>query len=250
MAVPPASGDEPPVTDDRVATSTPRPARRRTRLPRAVVPVLVVVIVGCLGSLGYLAGSRAEDGASPSERVAAVFGEDDSAVRERESAMSQAEQFVLRVHTYGPQLLDAKNAMPEYRELVSEVMTPKFGADFEEQAGLAEATVAQAGVARTAEVFSYGTATIDDDSATVLVAGSFATSYPDPQAPEDSAKRIDTDAIPFRYEVSLKKIDGDWLVDAFQDLTGEPEQGQLPQQLPQDPSEPAAPLVPEEGATP
>ena len=79
--------------------------------------------------------------------------------------------------------------------------------------------MAQAGVARTAEVFSYATATIDPDSATVLVAGSFTTSYP---SPKDEDKRISTDAVPFRYEVSLKKIDGDWLVDGFVDLTGEP----------------------------
>jgi Mce-associated membrane protein len=241
VAVPPASGDEPPVTDD-VETSTPRPPDRTSRLRRAAVPVLVVVIVACLGSLGFLAGSRAEEGASLGDRVAAVFGNDDSAVRERESAMSQAEQFVLRVHTYGPQLLDEKNAMPKYRELVTEVMTPKFGADFEEQAGLAEATVAQAGVARTAEVFSYGTATIDRDSASILVAGSFSTSYPDPKAPEDAGSRIDTDAIPFRYEVSLKKIDGEWLVDAFQDLTGEPAQPAVPEQpQPSTPDETVSP---------
>jgi Mce-associated membrane protein len=225
VAVPPASGDDSPVSEHSETSTTP-PTGRRPGLRRAVVPVLVAVVVGCLASLVFLAGSRAEEGASLGDRVAAVFGSDDSGVEERERAMSQAEQFVLRVHTYGPQLLDEKNAMPKYRELVSEVMTPKFGADFEEQAGLAEATVAQAGVAREAEIFSYGTGAIDADSASVLVAGSFTTSYPNPQAPEDAAKRIDTDAIPFRYDVSLKKIDGEWLVDSFKDLTGEPEQPQ------------------------
>jgi Mce-associated membrane protein len=244
VAVPPASGDEPPVTDD-VETSTPRPPDRTSRLRRAAVPVLVVsalLIVASLVSLAFLAVSRPEDGASLGQRVDAVFGQADEDVRERESAMSQAEQFVLRVHTYGPQLLDEKNAMPKYRELVTEVMTPKFGADFEEQAGLAEATVAQAGVARTAEVFSYGTATIDRDSASILVAGSFSTSYPDPKAPEDAGSRIDTDAIPFRYEVSLKKIDGEWLVDAFQDLTGEPAQPAVPEQpQPSTPDETVSP---------
>jgi Mce-associated membrane protein len=240
VAVPPAAGDEPPVTDSS-EPSTSRPPDRRSGPRRAVVPVLavsVVLIVGCLVSLVFLAVSRPEDGASLGERVDAVFGQTDADVRERESAMSQAEQFVLRVHTYGPQLLDEKNAMPKYCELVTEVMTPKFAADFEEQAGLAEATVAQAGVARTADVFSYGTSTIDSDSASVLVAGSFTTSYPDPKAPEDSDKRIDTDAIPFRYEVSLKKIEGEWLVDSFQDLTGEPEQ---PAQEPQTPEGSVAP---------
>ncbi|MCD4533587.1 hypothetical protein LRP67_05785 [Nocardioides sp. cx-169] len=202
--------------------STPRQA-----LDRALVPVLVLVIVGCLASFAVLlvTGSRAPEGASLGGRVSALFGADDPLVAEREKAMSQAQQFVLRVHTYGPQLLDEKNAMPEYRKLVTEVMTPKFGAGFEEQAGLAEATVAQAGVARVAEVFSYATSSIDSDSAQVLVAGSFTTSYPDPK---NADKRIATDAIPFRYEVSLKRIEGDWLVDDFKDLTGEPEQEAAP----------------------
>lgn len=232
MALPSAPDVAPHVTEpgtEPVTEGSETPARRphdrHARLWRGLVALLALVIVGCLASLVSLAVTRPAEGATLGERVAAVFGAGDPVVGERESAMSQAEQFVLRVHTYGPQLLDEKNAMPEYRELVTEVMTPKFGADFEEQAGLAEATVAQAGVARTAEVFSYATAAIDDDSATVLVAGSFTTSYPSPQDPE---KRIDTDALPFRYEVTLKKIDGDWLVDAFVDLTGEPEAPQEP----------------------
>ena len=221
MAVPPAVDGTAPVTDDSDASTT-RPPRRTSPRWRVLAPALAALVtVGCLLALVFLAGSRAPEGASFDERVAAVFGRDDSAVRERESAMSQAEQFVLRVHTYGPQLLDEKNAMPEYRKLVSEVMTPKFAAGFQEQANLAEATVAQAGVARTAEVFSYGTSSIDADSAQVLVAGSFTTTYP---SPKDADKRIQTDALPFRYEVSLKKIDGEWLVDDFEDLTGEPEQ--------------------------
>ena len=68
--------------------------------------------------------------------------------------------------------------MPKYRELVEEVITPKFAADFEKNAPLAEATVKQAGLARTAEVFSTGVSAIDSDSATALVAGSITQSYP------------------------------------------------------------------------
>ena len=211
MAVPSAPDGTPGVTSRSTST----------RLLRLLVPALVLVLVGCLGSLVYLAGSRAAEGASFDERVGSVFEGDTSQAREREVAMSQAKQFVLRLNTYGPQLLDANNAMPEYRELVVEVITPKFATDFEENAALAEQTVAQAGVGRTGEVFSTGASAIDGDSATVLVAGSFTNSYPNPQNPEE---RIDTDSLPFRFEVSLKKIDGEWLVDDFVPLTGEDEE--------------------------
>ncbi len=215
MAVPSAPDGTPGVTAG--STSTADPAASPDRVLRLLVPALVLVIVGCLGSLVFLAGSRAAEGASLGDRVESVFQGDTSQARERELAMSQARQFVLRLNTYGPQLLDETNAMPEYRELVTEVITPKFATDFVENAALAEQTVAQAGVGRTGEVFATGTSSIDADSATVLVAGSFTNSYPNPQAPEE---RIDTDSLPFRFEVALKKIDGEWLVDDFVPLTG------------------------------
>lgn len=220
MAVPPAPDVPAGVTSGTTSSTDRRSLLARVR--RVLVPVLALVVLGCAGSLVYLAGSRAPEGASFGDRVEAVLEGDTSAAREREVAMSQAEQFVLRLNTYGPQLLDANNAMPEYRELVREVITPKFATDFDENAALAEQTVAQAGVGRTGEVFSVGTATIDADSATVLVAGSFSNSYPDPQDPET---RIETDSLPFRFEVTLRKIEGEWLVDNFVPLTGQDEEG-------------------------
>ncbi len=61
------------------------------------------------------------------------------------------------------------------------MITPKFATYFEKQAVAAEQLVAQAGVARKAEVFSTGVSAIDDDSATALVAGSFTDSFPQGQ---------------------------------------------------------------------
>ena len=39
-------------------------------------------------------------------------GEADEVQAEREDVMAQAEQFVLRVNTYGPDLLDGQGSMP------------------------------------------------------------------------------------------------------------------------------------------
>jgi hypothetical protein len=160
--------------------------------------VLVVALLASCGTLIWLLAGRR--------------GEADDLQRERESVMAQTDQFMLRMGTYGPELLDDKGQMPEYRSRVEAVITPKFATSFEKQAGTAEQLVAQAGVSRTADVFATGVSTIDSDSATALVAGTFTDSY---------QKGGRQEPIPFRISVSLVKTDGKWLVDDFTPVTGE-----------------------------
>src|SRR5690606_31872604 len=57
---------------------------------------------------------------------------------ERERVMSVTDQFVKRLGTYGPDLVDDSGQMPDYRKQVREVITPKFAADFDEQVTTAE----------------------------------------------------------------------------------------------------------------
>ena len=94
--------------------------------------------------------------------------------------------------------------MPEYRERVKEVITPKFGTSFDEEAATAEQLVAQAGVSRVAEVFATGVSLIDADSATALVAGSFTDAYPQGKKGEV----VESEPVPFRIEVTLVRTDG------------------------------------------
>ena len=142
---------------------------------------------------------------------------------DRQAVMSQAQQFILRVNTYGPDLLAEDGTMPEYREQVREVITDKFAASFEESVPAAESTVAQAGFSRVAEVFGAVVSVIDRDSATALVAGSFTNSYP--VDPEDlEGERQEDLPLPFRVRVELVKVGGEWLVDGFAPVTGEDEQ--------------------------
>jgi hypothetical protein len=182
-----------------------------------LVLVCVVLMVACVVVLTYLVASTPGEDRSLGTRVSSLFSDDDYVAEERESAMAQSKQFVLRLHTYGPQYLDSDNKMPEYSELVSELMTPKFAADFEKNVTYAEQAVSQAGAGRAAEVYSTGVSSLDADSATVLVAGSFINSYPNPN---DAEQRIDTESLPFRYEVKVLKVDGEWLVDDFTPITG------------------------------
>ena len=163
----------------------------------ALAGVLVLVLLASHGSLIWLLAGRR--------------GDAEDLQREREAAMAQAGQFLLRMGTYGPDLLDEQGAMPEYRTRVKDVITPKFATSFDKQAGTAEQLVAQAGVAREADVHATGISAIDSDSATALVAGTFTDSY---------AKGGQQAPVPFRIEVSLVKTDGEWLVDNFSPVTG------------------------------
>lgn len=176
-----------------------RPAPSSTRL--AVAGALAVVVVACL----VLAGTRLATAGLPD-------GGGDVADR-RETVMSVTDQFVRRMGTYGPDLLDDSGQMPAYREQVREVITSKFAADFDKQVPTVEQVVQQAGVEREAEVFATAVSSSDDDSARVLVAGSFTDSYT--QGKGDKARTIEQEPFPFRFTVDLVVIDGEWLVDDF-----------------------------------
>ena len=177
------------------------------RFRRGLLVTLTVIVVAGLMTLVWLVSGRG---------VGAAGSSQDDLQGEREAVMAQTEQFMLRMGTYGPDLLDDQGAMPEYRQRVEDVITPKFAVSFEKEAATAEQLVAQARISREAEVFATGVSTIDADSATALVAGTFTDRYPagrsGDQAPEPA---------PFRIEVSLVKVDGKWLVDNFTPVTGE-----------------------------
>jgi hypothetical protein len=166
-----------------------------TRGRRLALVLLAVLLVATLGVLAWL--------------LAAGGGSADAVQRSREEIMAQTRQFMLRMGTYGPDQLDDKGQMPDYRAQVDEVITDKFATSFEKEVGAAEQLVAQAGVARSVEVFSTGVSTLDDDSARALVAGSFNDSY------RSGKKRVESEPVPFRIEVDLVKVDGEWLVDDF-----------------------------------
>ena len=205
MAVPPAPDQDTGLTSSDATSrpqGAPEPGRSRSETFRlALLGVLVVALLAASGTLVWLLAGRR--------------GEAEDLQREREQVMAQSEQFMLRVNTYGPDLLDSSGQMPKYRELVEEIITLKFKASFEQGVTAAEQTVAKAGVGRTAKVFSTGVSAIDADSATALVAGSFTNTYP------RGKNRVTDDPAPFRVKVTLVKTDGKWLVDDFTPVTGE-----------------------------
>lgn len=182
MAVPPA--------DDggRALIARGRPGRGRARLVLTVA--LALALVAGSVALGTVLWNRR--------------GEADDVQAARDRVMAQAEQFLLRIGTFGPDLLEGEQ-MPQFRERVSEVLTAKAGQEFEAQVVVAEQLVAQQQAERSAEVFGTGVATLDDSSATALVAGAFTNSVGDePGAP-----------FPVYLRLRMVLVDGTWLVDDF-----------------------------------
>ncbi|NHA00696.1 J domain-containing protein [Nocardioides sp. W3-2-3] len=147
-----------------------------------------------------------------------------SVSKDREQVLAAADTFATRFNTYGPDLLDQQGKMPKYAE-VGTLMTAKFRTVFDQNVVLAEKTVSETGIARVANVLGTGISQIDHDSATVLIGTTVDSSYP---SPDDPKERIDFAPQRFRYEISLVKVDGSWLVDDLDDLDdGLPSLGRL-----------------------
>lgn len=180
----------------------PAGARLTPRVRVAIAAVLALVVAACVALLIWMsvAGRASTDGGL-------------DLPDEREQVMSLTDQFVKRLGTYSPDMLDDSGQMPAYREQVREVITPKFAADFDKEVATAEQLVAQGGITRSADVFATAVSSIDDDSARVLVAGAFTDSYE--QGTGEKARTIDQEPLPFRFTVDLVMIEGEWLVDDF-----------------------------------
>ncbi len=209
-------------------TSSPGSPGSATSTLTILTAVFAVVAVVCLGVLAYRFVADTDGSSSALDRVGQVFsGSDDAAGAAgddqalRDEVMSQANQFVLRVNTYGPEDLDEDNKLPTYADGVREVITSKFAVSFDENLTLAEQSVSQAGYARGVELYGTGVESVDEDSATVLVGGVITGSYPDSSAQAEDGARVEYEPQPFRFTVQLVRTDDAWLVDDFAPLTGE-----------------------------
>ena len=185
---------------DVAPPSSPPPRSALFRL--VLLGVLVVALVASLVGVAVLRSHRT--------------GNAGDLQSQREAAMATTQQFVLRVNTYGPSLLDSQGQMPQYRARVKAVITPKFAASFDQSVPVAEQSVKNYGLDRTCAVFSTGVEVIDSNSAQVLVAGSISQTVKNRKG-----NRVSTgEPSPFRLRVSLDKIDGRWLVDDYAPVTG------------------------------
>lgn len=199
------AGPEPVAADgpDRPAGGDQQEVRPRSRPFRlALLGVLVIALVASIASAAVLWSHRR--------------GQADALQAQREAAMAQTQQFVLRANTYGPSMLDAQGKLATYRSRVEAVITPKLAASFEQGAAGTEQTVRSYHVSRRCAVYATGVEVIDADSAQVLVAGSISETRPGKNGGQVAAG----EPAPFRLRVSLDRIDGRWLVDSYAPVTG------------------------------
>ncbi len=117
---------------------------------------------------------------------------------ERTAVVRVAEQFTVRVNNYDSTTVDG------YQQSITPMLSTKFKAQFSKAMTEIIGQVKQAKMVSKGEVLASGVSEIDADSAQVLVVAdaSVKTVY-------DQRKRH------FRWQVSLVKVDGHWLVDDF-----------------------------------
>ena len=124
------------------------------------------------------------------------------AVRSDESARSAvvraAERFAVQVNNYDVGSVD------RYQATITPLLSPKFKGEFDKAMTDIVASVKQAKMTSKGQVLTSAVASLDPDSAKVLVVS------------DATVKTVfDSRARHFRWEVSLVKIDGSWLVDDF-----------------------------------
>lgn len=158
----------------------------RPRLLVSMVAVLVLLVI--LGLASAAAGwwvSR-EPGAAQLQ------------LRERAEVARAAEQFTVAVNNYDAESVES------YKGTVSDLLSTKFKSEFDRAMEDIVVQVQEAQMSSEGTVLASGVASLDSDSARVLVVADATV-----KTVFNETKRH------FRWEVSLVEVDGRWLVDDF-----------------------------------
>ncbi len=116
----------------------------------------------------------------------------------RSEVVRAAERFAVQVNNYDVSSVD------RYQATITPLLSPKFRGEFEKAMTDIVTSVKQAKMTSKGEVLASAVGTLDPDSAQVLVVS------------DANVKTVfDSRARHFRWEVSLVKIDGKWLIDNF-----------------------------------
>ena len=116
----------------------------------------------------------------------------------RRDVIRVAEQFTVQVNNY-----DA-SSIATYQESIEPLLSTKFRSEFEKSMTDIVTQVEEAEMVSQGEVLASAVASADDDSARVLVV-----------ADADVKTVFDTRERHFRWEITLVRSDGEWLVDDF-----------------------------------
>ncbi len=117
----------------------------------------------------------------------------------RADVVRVAQRFTAQINNYDPESIEA------YEETITPLLTTKFADEFSTAMEDLVTQVKEAEMTSSGEVLTSAVASVDPDSAQVLVVA------------DATVKTVfDDRARHFRWEVSLVKVDGDWLVDDFE----------------------------------
>jgi len=125
-------------------------------------------------------------------------GDVEAGLDARREVARVAERFTVQVNNYDSDSVD------DYKAAVSSMLSTKFSDEFDKAMGDIVQSVQEAEMDSEGNVLASGVAGIDQDSAQVLVV-----------ADADVKTVFDSRQRHFRWEVSLVKVDGSWLVDDF-----------------------------------
>lgn len=151
------------------------------RLPVAVLLALLLLVAVALGIWGYVRLGSADEDLDARGEVTRV-----------------AERFMVQFNTYDPE------GVEEYTGTVNEMLSTSARTAFSEQIEDITTLIRETDLKSQGEVLVSGVASLDPDSARVLVVA-------DAQA-TSQAGTVDRH---FRWQIDLVKVDGEWLVDDF-----------------------------------
>jgi hypothetical protein len=179
------------MTDTEHTRTSGLPEGRRpwlsARLSRAIAAVLAVVVLVTAAVVVYELVS-----------VRPRYLDAQADTRARTEAVRSAERFVVEANNF-----DASD-LPTLKQRIGPLLTTKFRTDFESTIDDILTQIEQAKLVSKGEVLRSAVASVDSDSAEVLVV-----------ADANAKSSFGTRVRHFRWSVDLVKVDGDWLVDNF-----------------------------------
>lgn len=117
---------------------------------------------------------------------------------DRTDVVAATQQWATLTNTYTPETFDT------WMDRVAPLLTTRFRVEFAEETEALRPTIEQIKLSSKGTVLKTGVASIDDDSAVVLVV-----------ADADTTSTVRPAQRHFRWQVDLVKVDGEWLVDNF-----------------------------------
>lgn len=121
---------------------------------------------------------------------------------DRSAVIAATQRFVNVANTYTPDTFEAMT------QQVREMLSTKLRTSFDKENQDLGSVIQQAQLASTGKVLKTGVASLDDDSAVVLVV-----------ADADTTSKAQDSTRHFRWQVDLVKVKDEWLIDDFDAVT-------------------------------